>query len=76
MCLPSVIMGMVARPMKSIGGSPITGYSVTVLFYMLYYICLLHPLYRRRYAVVLVLVGSHLGMGFLLLAVVAVLHSH
>ena len=76
LCPPSIIMQVCAVPMRSIGNSPITGYVGTALFYLFYYLGFFYPLYRRRYGTMLVLGGIHVGMGLLLLGVVAALHAH
>ena len=76
LCPPSIIMQFFSGPMKSIGGNPATGYTATVLFYVLYYVAFFYSLYRRRYVVLGVLAGIHLVLGCVLLSVVAMLHAH
>ena len=76
LCPPSIIMQLCTVPMRSIGSSPIAGYVGTALFYLFYYLSFFYPLYRRRYGTMLVLGGIHVGLGLVLLGVVAALHAH
>ena len=76
LCPPSILMQFFWGPMKSIGGSALSGYTVTVLFFLLYYAGFFYPLYRRRYTTMRFLGGIHLVMGFVLLALVGALHAH
>jgi hypothetical protein len=76
LCPPSILMQFFWGPMRSIGGSAMSGGMVTILFFLVYYAVFFYPLYRRRYRAMRVLGGIHLVMGFALLALVGALHAH
>jgi len=74
-CVPTMILRMFAGPMTSIISNPVIAYAVTILFYVVFYVCFFYPLYKRQYAAMGIFVAIILGIGFLIFVVAAALTS-
>ena len=73
LCVPSVLLELGGHRLRVFKAHPVIGPILAIDFYLLYYLALFFPFYRRRHNLARVFIGVHLTLGFLLLVAITLI---